>query len=116
VRDQALAGGLPRSQLALAHQLGVGKTAMTYLLDQLEAASLIERHPDPADRRARQVVITGAGVRALCSCSDQLRAAEDQLLAPLGDAEAAALRAMLERVARSAQAGPAECAGSSSEC
>ena len=34
---------------------------MTYLLDDLEQAGLIERRPEPADRRARRVVATDAG-------------------------------------------------------
>jgi hypothetical protein len=46
--------GEPGSQLELAHHLGVDRTVMTYLLDDLERAGLIERHPDPADRRARR--------------------------------------------------------------
>ena len=41
------------SQLALAQHLGVDRTVMTYLLDSLAEAGLIERRPDPADRRAR---------------------------------------------------------------
>ena len=59
-----VADGGPGTQLALAQQLGVDRTVMTYLLDDLEQAGLIERQPDPADRRARRVVITEAG-RAL---------------------------------------------------
>jgi DNA-binding MarR family transcriptional regulator len=105
-----VARGLPPSQLALAHQLGVDKTAMTYLLDELEASSLIERHPDPADRRARQVVITAKGIRALSASGDRLRAAEEQLLAPLATAEAEALRGLLDRVARAVQNGTGDCA------
>ena len=31
---------------------------MTYLLDDLEAAGLVERRPDPTDRRARRVAPT----------------------------------------------------------
>src|ERR1039458_1283363 len=49
------------SQLALAHRLGVDRTVMTYLLDDLEAAGLIERRPDPADRRARRILATARG-------------------------------------------------------
>jgi DNA-binding MarR family transcriptional regulator len=56
---------------------------MTYLLDDLEAASLIERHPDPADRRARRIIATQTGNELLTSLNDRLRAAEAQLLAPL---------------------------------
>src|SRR5450631_898751 len=33
------------SQLALAQHLGIDRTVMTYLLDDLEAAGLIERRP-----------------------------------------------------------------------
>ena len=53
------------SQLALAQHLGIDRTVMTYLLDDLEAAGLIERRPDPADRRARRIVATRQGVDLL---------------------------------------------------
>ena len=63
----AVAGqGEPKSQLALAQHLGVDRTAMTYLLDDLEAAGLVERRPDPADRRARRVTLTDAGQARRC--------------------------------------------------
>src|ERR1700710_2642901 len=48
----AAAHGTVGSQLALAQHLGVDRTVMTYLLDDLQAAGLIERRPDPADPRA----------------------------------------------------------------
>src|SRR3984957_10852088 len=51
----------PRSQLELAHHLGVDRTVMTYLLDDLERDGLIERRPDPADRRARRIAVTERG-------------------------------------------------------
>jgi DNA-binding MarR family transcriptional regulator len=79
----AAAQGVVGSQLALAQHLGVDRTVMTYLLDDLEAANLIERHPDPADRRARQVVITQQGTELLTILNDRLREAEAHLLAPL---------------------------------
>jgi DNA-binding MarR family transcriptional regulator len=34
---------------------------MTYLLDSLAEAGLVERRPDPADRRARRIVATARG-------------------------------------------------------
>jgi DNA-binding MarR family transcriptional regulator len=70
--------------LALAQHLGVDRTVMTYLLDDLEAAGLIERRPDPADRRARQIVATRQGNELLTTLNDRLRSAEAHLLAPLG--------------------------------
>jgi DNA-binding MarR family transcriptional regulator len=60
---------------------------MTYLLDDLEAAKLIERRPDPTDRRARRVVATKLGTELLATLNDRLRAAEAGVLAPL-DGEA----------------------------
>ena len=82
----AAAQGTVGSQLALAQHLGVDRTVMTYLLDDLEAASLIERRPDPADRRARRIVATEKGNELLASLNDRLRSVEGHLLAPL-DAE-----------------------------
>jgi DNA-binding MarR family transcriptional regulator len=88
------------SQLALAQHLGVDRTVMTYLLDSLAEAGLIERRPDPADRRARRIVATARGRVLLDGLSERLRAAEDQLLAGLDDdADRAAFRSLLQRVA-----------------
>ena len=51
----------PGSQAAMAGRLGIDRTVMTYLLDDLEAADLVARRPDPADRRSRRVVATDHG-------------------------------------------------------
>ena len=105
----AVARSRPGSQLALAQQLGVDKTVMTYLLDELETAGLVERRPDPADRRARHVLITDRGTESLKDFGARLSTAEVKLLAPLGSDEARAFREMIERIARSAQVGPDVC-------
>lgn len=49
------------SQKSLAERLGVDRTVMTYLLDDLEQADLVVRRPDPADRRSRHIVATEHG-------------------------------------------------------
>jgi DNA-binding MarR family transcriptional regulator len=103
--------GEPRSQLALAQHLGVDRTAMTYLLDDLEAAGLVERRPDPADRRARRVASTPDGLALLCEVKATLRDVEDALLAPLDDHERVVLRGLLRRLATNvAPANPCEIA------
>jgi DNA-binding MarR family transcriptional regulator len=79
----AAAHGTVTSQLALAQHLGVDRTVMTYLLDDLAAAGLIERRPDPADRRARRIVATTRGTKLLAALDDRLQTAEAQLLTPL---------------------------------
>jgi DNA-binding MarR family transcriptional regulator len=89
----AAAHGVVGSQLSLAQHLGVDRTVMTYLLDDLEAADLIERRPDPADRRARHVVITKQGSELLATLDERLRAAEAHLLAPLDPKARASFRA-----------------------
>ena len=91
--------GEPRSQLALAQHLGVNRTVMTYLLDDLERAGLVERRPDPTDRRARRVAITDRGRALLREVKDRLRRAEDELLGPLDEQERATLRTLLQRLA-----------------
>jgi DNA-binding MarR family transcriptional regulator len=87
------------SQLALAQHLGIDRTVMTYLLDDLEAAGLIERRPDPADRRARQVVATKKGTELLVTLDSRLRAAEAQLLDPLDDETRQGFRSQLRLLA-----------------
>jgi DNA-binding MarR family transcriptional regulator len=81
----AAAHGMVDSQLALAQRLGVDRTVMTYLLDDLEKAGLIVRRPSPVDRRARHIVATKKGTQLLVTLDDRLRDREERLLAPLDD-------------------------------
>jgi DNA-binding MarR family transcriptional regulator len=100
----AAAHGAVGSQLALAQHLGVDRTVMTYLLDDLEAASLIERRADPADRRARRVVATQLGTELLATLNDRLRAVEAHVLAPLDLETRETFRAQLRLLATRADA------------
>jgi DNA-binding MarR family transcriptional regulator len=87
------------TQLAMAQRLGLDRTVMTYLLDDLEKAGLVERKPDPADRRARRVVLTEQGTARLCDVERRLRRVEEHVLGPLDPAERDTLRTLLQRVA-----------------
>jgi MarR family transcriptional regulator for hemolysin len=92
--------GEPESQLALAQHLGVDRTVMTYLLDDLAGAGLIERRPDPADRRARRILATAWGRELLDDLDQRLRAAEQFVLAGLDSTEdRQAFRALLRQLA-----------------
>lgn len=93
--------GTPSSQLALAHRLVIDKTAVTYLVDDLERAGLVTRQPDPRDRRVRNVLATPAGRVALQRARTDLRGIETRLLEVLGPEQAAQLRRSLVVVARS---------------
>ena len=89
----------PDSQLALAKRLGIDKTAMTYVVDALENAGLVERRLDPRDRRARQVVPTDTGRALLHNARRALRAVEASLMDELSAAEQQQLRHLLARAA-----------------
>ncbi|WP_035856297.1 MarR family winged helix-turn-helix transcriptional regulator [Cryptosporangium arvum] len=89
----------PGTQLALAHQLGVDRTVMTYLLDDLEKAGLVTRQPDPADRRARRIVATDQGRELLRELDGRLCDVEAHLLEALPEAEQGTFRALLQRLA-----------------
>jgi DNA-binding MarR family transcriptional regulator len=96
----AAARSQPGSQQELASHLGVDRTVMTYLLDDLERAGLIERRPDPADRRARRIAATGRGAALLGDLDERLRAAEDGVLGGLGsEGDRKTFRALLARLA-----------------
>jgi len=51
----------PQSQTSLAARLGVGRAAAGALIDALEERGLVERQPEPADRRVWRVAATPAG-------------------------------------------------------
>jgi len=94
----------PRNQGAIAEGLGVDRTVLTYLIDDLERLELVTRRPDPADRRSRLVVATERGRTTWQQHRDALRHVEEHVLAPLGGADTTAFRGLLERLALGAQA------------
>jgi DNA-binding MarR family transcriptional regulator len=98
-----------QSQLAIARQLGIDKTVMTYLVDALVAEDLIERKPDPADRRVRQLVLTDSGRAALATARSRLAVTERRLLAALSPVQAREFRSSLAAIATAAQGAAEKC-------
>lgn len=100
---QALLGAAncsARNQAELAKQLGVDRTVMVYLVDDLEKAGLVERLPDPNDRRSRLIRATEQGAQRLVATRDAISAAESELLAALSAEQQTSLREMLREVAK----------------
>ncbi|MDQ1710432.1 MAG: hypothetical protein QOG49_1817 [Frankiaceae bacterium] len=93
----------PETQLAIAAQLGVDRTVMTYLLDALEEAGLVTREPGPTDRRARRIVVSKRGVALLAELHDRLGEVEAHLLSALDDDERVTFRTLLQRVVAHAE-------------
>jgi DNA-binding MarR family transcriptional regulator len=99
---QALSGAAncsAHNQAGLAKQLGVDRTVMVYLVDDLEKAGLVERLPDPNDRRSRLIRATEAGLTRLAAAQSAISAAEAELLAVLDEDQQKSLRAMLRDLA-----------------
>lgn len=99
---QALTGAAncsAHNQAELAKQLGVDRTVMVYLVDDLEKAGLVERLPDPNDRRSRLIRATDAGRTRLAATQAAISTAEAELLAVLSQDEQKALRLMLRDLA-----------------
>ncbi|WP_221639438.1 winged helix DNA-binding protein [Nocardia bhagyanarayanae] len=71
---------------------------MGELVAHLERRGYVERTVDPADRRARIVVTTAAGRRALALAADRIAGIERMLADELGDDALRALRTSLARV------------------
>jgi len=90
--------GEPQRQTALAAALDVVPRSVTSLVDDLERARLVERRPDPTDRRATLVVLTGDGRAVLADADRQRRRHAEQLLARLAPAERGELLRLLHRL------------------
>ncbi|AOS61017.1 MarR family winged helix-turn-helix transcriptional regulator [Actinoalloteichus hymeniacidonis] len=86
------------NQGTIAAQLGLDRTVLTYLIDDLEKAGLVERRPDPSDRRSRLVVATKKGRALWTDRQDALRHVERHVLSALGE-DATLFRQLLQRVA-----------------
>jgi DNA-binding MarR family transcriptional regulator len=96
----ALAGGGGRpSQRELAAFLRLDPSQVVALVDDLQRRGLVERQPDPADRRANVVLATDAGRALHASALESARAAERALHVALDDAERTQLAALLRRIA-----------------
>ncbi|HWD62487.1 MAG TPA: MarR family transcriptional regulator [Humibacter sp.] len=90
--------GEPRSQQELAVALGIDRTTMVAILDELEAAGLIARHPDRSDRRRNVVELTSKGARILEAAEAARVDAESRFFAELAGPEREAFLGTLRRL------------------
>ncbi|MET8948631.1 MarR family transcriptional regulator [Streptomyces sp. NPDC004542] len=87
----------PLPMRKLAQKLKCEPSNVTGIVDRLESRGLVERRPDPSDRRVKLAAATDDGRRVARELRDGLRFARAPL-AGLSDEERLALRDLLRRM------------------
>jgi DNA-binding MarR family transcriptional regulator len=83
----------------LAERMGVSPPTASRSVDALHELGLVERVPDPQDRRALHIDLTPAGKKLLADAKAKAEAAFAPAVAELSDSERATLSALLRRMA-----------------
>jgi DNA-binding MarR family transcriptional regulator len=92
----------PVSQHELGEQLGIDRTTMVELIDDLEAKGVVVRHRNPADRRAYSIQLTPRGRTVQKRASAAFDAAAAEFFSPLEPQERRVLGDMMRRLIASA--------------
>ncbi|HYF60663.1 MAG TPA: MarR family winged helix-turn-helix transcriptional regulator [Burkholderiaceae bacterium] len=92
-------GAWPGSdQVGIGRAIACDKATVGAVLDRLQAKGLVERRPDETDRRAWRLRLTPAGAETLARTEPLVGRIQAELLAPLTDAEARQLMALLAKL------------------
>ncbi|WP_162621837.1 MarR family winged helix-turn-helix transcriptional regulator [Microbacterium suaedae] len=73
----------PLPQVTIGQLAELDRADLSVAIDELEAEAIVARQPDPADGRRKIVRITDDGRTRVTQIGAALRAAQDELLAPL---------------------------------
>lgn len=82
----------------LAEYLGLEKSTMSGLVDRAEKRGLLERAPSPADRRAVDVYLSGAGIDLTERLYTEILRALSPMTSALSPAEQRRLQSLIERM------------------
>jgi DNA-binding MarR family transcriptional regulator len=88
----------PASQAALSRRTGIYRSDLVAVINELAGRGLVERTPDPADRRRNVVTMTTRGRRHLRQLDKLVASIQDDLLAPLAQPERDQLIRLLTRL------------------
>jgi MarR family transcriptional regulator, lower aerobic nicotinate degradation pathway regulator len=86
----------PASQAALGRRTSIDRSDVVAVLNDLAARGLIERSPDPDDRRRNVITITTAGTEQLRALDEVVAGVQEKLLAPLSPGDRARLVSLLK--------------------
>ena len=91
------------TQTQLADRLGIGRASIGSVIDQLESRRLVERTPNPADRRVWLVAITAEGTELATQISDVDALLRAELRRGIGREERQALAWVMTRLQQNLQ-------------
>jgi DNA-binding MarR family transcriptional regulator len=95
-----------QTQHALGDRLQIPGSRMVSIVDELEARGFVERRPNPADRRVRELYLTDGGRKALEQAFERAMAFEQQVTGTLAADEREQLLDLLDRISASLGIGP----------
>jgi DNA-binding MarR family transcriptional regulator len=81
----------------LARQTGLTSGATTAMLDRLEKVGLIERRPNPDDRRGTLIAPTKSGAKKAASWFESARKAQEELISSYSEQELEIISDVFER-------------------
>jgi DNA-binding MarR family transcriptional regulator len=87
-------------QVTLAERVALDTSTSANTLDRMEAKGWIERRLDPKDRRRRVLHIQPRGKAVLKAVLQQVRVAQEDMLAPLSAVERSTLLRLLTKLTR----------------
>lgn len=93
----------PISQQALGEQLGIDRTTMVELIDQLEQDGVVVRRRNPADRRSYALSLTARGRATQKRAARAFDGVTDEVFSSLSVAERRTLAEMLARIIASVE-------------
>jgi len=86
------------TQIAIAKRIGIEGPTLTRMLDMLAADGLVERVPDPADRRAKRIRLTPRGETAVVEIRGAVEALRRDLLADFAEEDMARVNEITARL------------------
>ena len=94
------------SQKELANVMGIEGPSLVRLLDSLESKSLIERRPNPSDRRSKRVFLTAMGGELLVELKQVSANLREEMLRDISPEEIEQCLGVLHRILGSVQDPP----------
>ncbi|HEX4894654.1 MAG TPA: MarR family transcriptional regulator [Hyphomicrobiaceae bacterium] len=85
-------------QISLAERIGVDRTNIGLIIDQLEKKGFVQRSVNPDDRRSRIIQVMPEGVAAFTRQAPKTAMARERIFAPLTVAEREIFYDLLERI------------------